>query len=155
MKSKLAVFQLNRIRGASIGNLPATGGGVWAAFGGRGTMTRQGAFATWTDDATIRYYFVAYGCATSLSVGNFPYWYARLYDVTNAQVVIGPTNYGLHNGNQTNGEMREPFFGWISKTQTGPLSTLPANTAGLRFQYTGGGDGASLFAAYLYVERLS
>lgn len=155
MKSRVAIFQLNVMNAADAGNLAATGGGVWAAFGTRGTMTRQGAFASWTDDATVRYHLVAIGRATSLSVGSFPYWSARLYDVTNAQVVIGPTDYGIYNGNQTNGEVRDPFFQSISKTQMGPLTTLPANTAGLRFQYTGGGNGACLYAAYLYVERLT
>lgn len=145
MKSKLAVFHLNVRNTVTAGNLPATGGGVWAAFGGRGTMTRQGAFATWTDDATVRYHFVAYGRAASLVVGVFPYWSARLYDVTNAQVVIGPTD----------DQVQHPFLAMISKTQNGPLGTLPVNTAGLRFQYTGGGDGACLYAAYLYVERLT
>lgn len=118
------------------GNLSTSAG--WSAVEDMNCV-RQGAF-TWTDDGTVRYTFKVWGRATSLVVNVRPTWQARIYDIDNAQVIIGPTD-----------EITLPWYELKTITEWGPIGTMPSSDARWRLEYTGGGNGAEIFGALFEV----
>lgn len=102
---------------------------------------RMGAYG-WTDDANTSYNLIVWGRANSLAVGSTPTWSIRLYDVTNAQAIIGPLLFP-----NAAGSFRREL------ASDGPLSTLPSGDALWRFEYIDGGNGCEIYSARFEVRR--